>query len=81
MLIEDKLDKIQIKVLESITSLNELNDLLIDLNKQFKRDDYIMHLWNKGCNKYQIANKLDMAYSTISYKIDKLIKAGKIQGR
>lgn len=76
-----KLGEIQIKVLENITSLKELNDLIISIQKNYTKDDKIAYLWNKGFSKNKISKTLDIPYSTVSYKINKLIKDKKIDTR
>ena len=77
----DKLGEIQIKVMESITSLNELNTLLLSIQKNYDKTDMIEMLWNRGFNKHRISKVTGIPYSTVTAKINKLIKDKKIETR
>lgn len=72
--LNDMLEDVRVKVMENITSLNELNDLLISVQNNYTKDDKIAYLWNKGFSKNKISKTLGIPYSTVSYKIDKLLK-------
>lgn len=77
----DKLNEIQIKVIESITSLNELNTLLLSIQKNYDKTDMIEMLWNRGFNKNRISKITGIPYSTVTDKVNKLIKDKKIERR
>ena len=77
----DKLNEIQIKVMENITSLNELNTLLLSIQKNYDKTDMIEMLWNRGFNRHRISKITGIPYSTVTDKVNKLIKDDKIERR
>ena len=79
--LSERLDELQIKVMNSITSLNELNTLLLSIQKNYDKTDMIEMLWNRGFNKNRISKITGIPYSTVTDKVNKLIKDKKIERR
>lgn len=79
--LSERLDELQIKVMNSITSLNELNTLLLSIQKNYDKTDMIEMLWNRGFNRHRISKITGIPYSTVTDKVNKLIKDDKIERR
>ena len=79
--LSERLDELQIKVMDSITSLNELNTLLLSIQKNYDKTDMIEMLWNRGFNRHRISKITGIPYSTVTDKVNKLIKDDKIERR